>query len=190
MTGTNNAVNTPLSGVTGSSKFVGSTSPTLITPILGSATATSLAFSPTTGGIVGTTVADSAASGYVGEVISSTILAASAISLSNGVNANITSISLTAGDWDVYGNVYFICAGSTILLIAACTISTVSVTSNDSAYLFQTFPNPIAGNSTGIVAPTRRINISSTTTIYLVSGQTFSTSTLTGCGSIYARRMR
>ncbi len=39
---TNNAVNTSLSGQTGTVNFVGSTSPTLVTPILGVAAATSI----------------------------------------------------------------------------------------------------------------------------------------------------
>lgn len=39
---TNNAVNTSLSGQTGTGNFVGATTPTLVTPILGVATATSI----------------------------------------------------------------------------------------------------------------------------------------------------
>lgn len=39
---TNNAVNTSLSGQTGTGNFVGATSPTLITPVLGVATATTV----------------------------------------------------------------------------------------------------------------------------------------------------
>lgn len=41
---TNNAVNNGLSGATGSGSFVGSTSPTLVTPTLGVASATSIDF--------------------------------------------------------------------------------------------------------------------------------------------------
>lgn len=41
---TNNAVNTSLSGQTGTGSFVGSTSPTLVTPVLGAASATSINF--------------------------------------------------------------------------------------------------------------------------------------------------
>lgn len=44
---TNNAVNTTLSGQTGTGNFVGATSPTLITPILGVAAATSVNFGGT-----------------------------------------------------------------------------------------------------------------------------------------------
>jgi len=41
---TNNAVNTSLSGQTGTGNFVGANTPTLITPVLGAATATSVNF--------------------------------------------------------------------------------------------------------------------------------------------------
>lgn len=46
---TNNAVNVPLSGNTGTGNFVGSTSPTLVTPTLGAASATSLSVSNAAG---------------------------------------------------------------------------------------------------------------------------------------------
>lgn len=41
---TNNSVNSPLSGTTGTGNFVGANTPTLITPVLGAATATSINF--------------------------------------------------------------------------------------------------------------------------------------------------
>ncbi len=45
---TNNAVNTSLSGQTGTGTFVGATTPTLVTPVLGAATATSINFGGST----------------------------------------------------------------------------------------------------------------------------------------------
>ena len=54
---TNNAVNTSLSGQTGTGKFVGDTSPTFVTPILGtpqSGTLTSCTGLPLTTGVTGT----------------------------------------------------------------------------------------------------------------------------------------
>ena len=54
-------------------------------------------------GLAGVTTNSNAAAGIVGEYISSSIASGSAVSLTTGVSANVTSISLTAGDWEVYG---------------------------------------------------------------------------------------
>lgn len=182
---TNNAVNVGLSGSTGSVHFVGSTSPTFVTPTLGAATATSVTFSPTTGGIVGTATNDNAGSGFVGQVVSSVVAYASSISLSNGVDANITSISLSAGDWDIYGNANFAISG-----IAACYvwISATSATIPD-ASLFSQVTNASAVG-VGINAPFFRASLSTTTTIYLSVDASFGSGTVTACGGISARRAR
>lgn len=181
-----NGVNLGLSGATGTVHFVGSTSPTLVTPTLGAATATSVAFSPTTGGIIGTTVADNAGAGTVGEVISSTILSGSAISLTTVTAANITSISLTAGDWDVWGNGVIGASGTNI---TACStwISTTSATAPDSA--FQAVLT--LSSAEGFAATTyMRVNVSITTTVYLSAIATFGAGTAVANGNIFARRAR
>lgn len=183
---TNNAVNTSLSGQTGTVNFVGSTSPTLITPTLGAATATSVTFSPTTGGIIGTTTNDNAGAGKVGEFISSTIASGSATSLVTATAKNVTTISLTAGDWDVFGNVTFLAAGTTTS--AQAWISTTSATLPDSS-LASLWGSSANGTSQGLVCPYVRISIAGTTTVYL-SCQSAFTSTTTACGGIFARRAR
>lgn len=195
---TNNAVNVGLSGSTGTGNFVGATSPTLVTPILGAATATSLAFSPTTGGIIGTTAADSPTAGDVGEVLSAILLVGSAVSLTDLTAANITSISLTAGDWDVWGEIWFNAAGTTSTSSVAGAINTSSAT----------FPTvPAVGTSVACIAYATateasasvqqtlpiapcQINISGTTTIYLNARAGFITSTMSAYGKIMARRRR
>lgn len=186
---------------TGTGAPVLATSPALVTPTLGVATATSLAFSPTTNGIVGTTAGTVASASYVGEVVSSVVLVGSAVSLVNNIPKNVTSISLTAGDWDVWGDVLFIAGAATSVVIL---YSAVSQTSN-------TLPTagPISESLYTIVVPTAGvswvgaatgmpsapltpaiINVSSTTTIYLVAMATFSVSTLGAYGRIIARRRR
>ena len=191
-----NSVGNGLAGTTGSGNFVGSTSPTLVTPVLGAATSTSLAFSPTTGGIIGTTAADNAGAGKVGEFISSQILSSgSTISLTASTPANITSISLTAGDWDVWGNFHLTGGATTVLILAIGWISTTSATVPDSA--LTTYLNygasgttVFAVSSVGFDVPYTRINISGTTTVYLSVDALFSTSTCNAYGAIYARRVR
>lgn len=144
--------------------------------------------------IFGTATNDSAASGYIGEYISSNIAIGSAVSLTTTTTANITSISLTGGDWDVEGNVGFISASGTIgtVLIAAVSngvSATLPTSPAGGSYtqLSQTLP---ASVTQIMVTGRSRISLASTTTIYLVAQATFSVSTMTGYGFIGARRAR
>lgn len=152
-------------------------------------TTSSITFNPTTGGLVGTTTNDNAAAGKVGEVVSSNIPFASATSLTSPTAKNVTSISLTAGDWDVYGNIFFnpSIAASSFL----ATISTTSATFPDSSLYNQlSAATAIYTAANAISAPTQRISLSGTTTIYLVALAIFASGTCTACGNIYARRAR
>ena len=147
--------------------------------------ASSLTFSPTNQGIVGVTDASNAASGYVGELISSVILSGSAVSITSAVIYDLTSISLTAGDWDVYGNVS--AAGTVLASSIGVWISLSSVTVPDRA-LFNITTQTVNPNI-GLPAPYFRASVSTTTTIYLSAAATF-TGTGTSQGGLYARRIR
>ena len=149
--------------VTGTGSIVLNTSPTITTP-----------------NIVGVTNGSNAAAGSVGEVISSVIT--SGISISNYVSFNLTSIALTAGDWDVYGNLTPASSGGSLTQVTGW-CSTTSATL-PAAPLY----NTIITSGT-ISTPYFRANISSTTTVYL-SGSVGGTGTLTCTGQIYARRVR
>ncbi len=191
---TNNAVNTPLSGQTGTGNFVGATSPTLITPVLGVASATSLAFSSTSG-IIGTTTNNDAAAGSVGELISSTVLVGAAVSLTTTVSADITSISLTAGDWDVWGICNCTVGGSTTTSRVSGWISTTSATPptapNEGAYCYMDLSAAAnTGEPTYFYAGQKRISLAGTTTVYLSVNCAFATSTMGAFGFIGARRIR
>lgn len=178
---TNNAVNNSLSGQTGTGNFVGSTSPTLTTPNLG--TPTALVLTNATGDQVGTTTNDNAAAGHVGEFVSSVIAQASGVALTSTVVRDITSISLTAGDWDVYGNVSFLTGSFT---------QVEGWTNNASATLpdFSLFTQITStGTSQGLAVPFRRYSLASPTTIYLSASATFG-GVATAFGGIYARRAR
>ena len=134
--------------------------------------------------IQGTGIASSVSPGFVGEFVSSVIPVASAISLSTTVAANVTSISLTAGDWDVWGNLFFAVGG-------ACTanqgwISSTSATLPDNSLI--TLLQGTALTTQGVPVPQLRFLINTTTTIYLSARALFTTSTVTASGGIYARR--
>lgn len=140
-----------------------------------------------TGGVEirGTHTNDQANIGYVGEEIESVVLTGAPVSFTSGVTQDLTSISLTAGDWDVYSNIGF--TATTVTFLQGW-VNTTSNSAPDSAY--QTVCSPLAtGTRLNLVIPTRRLLLSTTTTIYL-SGGASSTGTLTGYGYIWARRAR
>lgn len=160
---------------------------------LPSFTTNTITFSPTTAGIVGTTTNDNTAAGNVGQYISSSVLAGSAVSLTTATAANVTSISLTAGDWDVRGMVAFIPGAGTTSTIQYAAISTTSATlptigaENNFSGLAITF----AGSQFSVqnVGP-MRLSLSGTTTVYLIAQANFAVSTMSAYGFIGARRVR
>jgi len=190
---TNNIVNTSLSGQTGTGSFVGSTSPTLVTPTLGAANATSISFSSTTG-IVGTTTNNNAAAGSVGELISSSV-ATPGTSLTSTVSADVTSILLTAGDWDVWGIVNCAVGGTTTTSRVSGWISSTSATPptapNNGAYAYMDLSAAAnTGEPTYFYVGQIRFSISGNTTVYLSANCVFAVSTMSAFGFIGARRVR
>lgn len=146
----------------------------------------------TTSGLVGTTLGDNAQAGSVGEYVSANLVAGSAIPLTTGTAFNITSISLTAGDWDVWGSLCFTPSGAGVVVWLG-SISTTSATfpnqPNNGAYI--SVP-AVPSTSIAPTLPTgmTRLNLSSTTIVYLVAQSTFSVATQTAYGFIGARRIR
>lgn len=155
-----------------------------------------LTFSPTTAGIVGTTTNDATSAGNVGQITSSVIADASKFGISNNTATNVTSISLTAGDWDVWGNVEVVSASTTVLNSVLGWISSTSASLPDASLInFTQFGSTgISNVGTGVVCsvtpPSQRFSLSGTTTIYLSAFTTFTTSTMSVEGGIYARRRR
>jgi hypothetical protein len=185
---TQNGLNLILSGSTGTGNFVGANTPTLITPNLGVANATSLAFSPSTNGIIGTTTNNNAASGNVGEFFESIISGASSISLTTATPANITSFSLPAGDWDIHGTISITSSGNLLTIAAGWTSLSSATVPDISLYNFLTDSTPFT--HWGSNAPYLRVSIATSTTVYLSCSATFGSGTVTACGGIFARRVR
>lgn len=176
------------------------TSPIFTTPNIGTATGSVSGNAGTvTNGVyttnspsvmTGVTDASSAAAGKPGEVISASRAVAAAISLTSGTALTVTFISLTAGDWDIYGSVYFLPAGSTVISLIAPGTSLVDNTLGAEDHYFQDKSTNTAGGTMHYPAPYRRLNVSGTTVVYLIAFASFSVSTCTVAGYISARRMR
>jgi hypothetical protein len=112
----------------------------------------------------------------------------SAGSLTSGVTKNITSITLSAGTWDVSGNIGMSLVGTTSTLGASNFITGTSITSNaiDSGNTFLNTPI-IVTTGTGninLLAPTRRLTLASSTTVYLIVQATFSAGTVAAQGTL------
>jgi hypothetical protein len=166
-----------LTDETGTGAAVFATSPTITTP-----------------NVVGTVAADSAAAGSIGEYIESILAVGSATALTTATAKTVTSISLTAGDWDLTGVVYFSTAASTSVTNTIAGFSTTTNTLDTTAgrFAIHTFPALVPGNLTGMseTLPRYRFNVSGTTTIYLIGYSTFTVSTNAAWGMISARRVR
>lgn len=144
------------------------------------------------GGVVGVTGASNAAAGQVGEYISSTILQGSAVAIADTTQVNITSISLTAGDWDVWGNVVLLQTGGTNMMTIRGWVSTVSASlpaspnAGGMAQLVGTFSPNVQILPVGMM----RLSLASTTTVYLTGEIDLNGGTGSGWGFIGARRVR
>lgn len=144
--------------------------------------------------IYGTQTNNSPAPGYVGEVISSNIASGSAVSLVSGTSKNITSISLTAGDWDVWGTVCFTANALTTATVFEGGINTTTNTLPTAPGAGAYFQESLSVGA-GATEPCHAVGvtqqlISSTTPVYLVANSTFSVNTMNAYGFIAARRMR
>lgn len=142
----------------------------------------------------GTTTNDAASAGNVGEFISASVVAGSAVALTNAINANVTSISLTAGDWDVSALLGINGNAATTISYIYGYISNTSATSDSTPGRFIGCA-PVS-SSLAIVGQLNyshtgtRISLSATTTIYLVAQVGFAVNTLGAFGILHARRAR
>jgi hypothetical protein len=139
--------------------------------------------------IVGVTNNSSAAAGSVGEIISSVVSGGASLSLSNAVSQDITTISLTAGDWDVWGNVNASSSSASTISFFGWVSNASATIPDESVYsLISSATNSLG--SLSMTVPMLRFALSGTTTIYLSTNVSFGSGTVGGCGGIYARRIR
>jgi hypothetical protein len=147
---------------------------------------------PTTGmAIVGTNTNNSAASGQVGEYVESVVTTFTNFPTSLAYG-DLTSISLTAGDWDVTA-CYDSQNNSAVVTYVEIGIST---TTGNSTTGLQFGSNrfedsgPIAASDRSMMVPAFRVSLASTTTVYLKFMSSYTTATPQARGRISARRMR
>lgn len=145
--------------------------------------------------VLGTTTNDSAAAGYLGEYVEALVAAGSAVALSTGTPKTVTSISLTAGDWDVTGVISYTGNAATTTRYSISGVSTTNNTLGANG-TFSTVVYALAGSAVfslidpGTNVPTQRLSLSGTTTVYLIATLDFAVNTAAAYGAIRARRIR
>ena len=154
----------------------------------------STGFTPSqTNGIVGTTTNNSANAGSVGELVEQNIASGSAVALTTTTATNIASISLTAGDWDVWGETCTNNPGTSTISYIFNAINTTSATlptaPNGGAMALAQYTYP-AGANNYLYTGMKRLSLSATTTVYLIGYVVFGVSTMGMYGYIGARRRR
>jgi hypothetical protein len=118
------------------------------------------AFTPsTTAGIVGTKIGDSPAAGSVGEIIQASL---GLTAMTSGTQQNLVGITLTPGDWIIYGAGQLACTGTGI------TEGYLNVTGGNQSLIY------LAAASADLsywAAPTYPLfeNVTSNTTVYVVA---------------------
>lgn len=133
--------------------------------------------------------------GQLGEYLSTTLASGSAIGLTNNTAADIATISLSPGDWDVWINAHFSGNVATTAGYLQASISATSATIDKTPGMYGEFSpggtTVFAGGATpAFIAGPARISLASTKTYYFVALAGFAVSTAAAFGIIQARRCR
>ena len=140
---------------------------------------------------IGTATNDSAAAGYVGEHILSQNTTGT--SLTQNVVTNITSITLSAGDWDVSGSVNLTCTttnNTTFTLQGGITTTSATLGALDTYSQIMVHAGVSASQTQIFASPQIRLSLATSTTVYLIGFGNGGLSAITGRGTIRARRVR
>jgi hypothetical protein len=139
-------------------------------------------------GIKGVVDGSNAAAGQIGEYISAA--QPTGQTLTSGTGLNLTSISLTAGDWNIDAVVtYNMSAGGTTYADTWINPPNTLVASAPGYAAVGSSNGTLGGPLTLNVAPTR-LSITTTTTVNLTVRASFTGPTVTAAGTLYARRVR
>lgn len=144
--------------------------------------------------IIGAVNGTAAPAGAVGEYVLTTVAVGSAVALTTATPANVGSVSLTAGDWTLEGNINFTAASATVangsLWVGSINVTSATISTDGAEVQL----NPGASTTTsfkdGVSIPQKRVSLTATTTIYLVAEATFTAGTVGAYGKISARRVR
>jgi hypothetical protein len=136
--------------------------------------------------LIGVTDGSNAAAGQVGEFLSTSF---TGIALASGQQGSCSSLNLSPGDWEVWGNAWIATLSGTSASYFAVNVGSVVSSVTPPATIISLGAGSLGVNS-GLEAPRRRFNVTATTIVYLGVDVIYSSGTMTVSGNQYARRMR
>ena len=155
--------------------------------------------------VTGVISGSDAATGVVGEYLQANRLRSAASSLTTATDLSVTSLTLTAGDWDVTASCGFTNSGAT-MTESQCGLSqtdntqpaddTLAVVTPVADTLAEEFKMETAFDGTAtsvdvVMTVSRyRVSLSISDTLFLVNTAVFGAGTSSGYGQIRARRIR
>jgi hypothetical protein len=148
------------------------------------------------GQLPGTDTNDNANAGNLGEYIASQVALANAVNLTSATPTDITSIQLSAGDWDVWGSIATAPDASSTTSAINGWINSESATDplspNGGCYCNLPDQSIAAGDSVTLPLGMMRVEVplGSTQQMFLTANVTFAISTLGAYGILAARRAR
>ena len=138
--------------------------------------------------IAGVTNGSNAAAGQVGEYITASRL--TNLSMTNNTPVNITTLALTAGDWDVAGNVSGAWSAGGGNLITAINLTSASIVTPGYDSFGEIGLSVANLAAASVPAGPTRISLAAPATVYLVGQTNFVSGTCTVQGTLRARRIR
>ncbi len=143
------------------------------------------------GGILGRVDGVAAAIGTVGEILETEVLVGAAVSLVTGTAKSVASLSLTAGQWNIYGVIRFLANGATTIDYVGGSTSIVDNTLGaDADTVLSAAGGVVTAVDLGVVVPAKPVNNNAGVTYFLVAQAGFGVNTLKAYGKIWAIRVR
>lgn len=144
--------------------------------------------------IKGVTNGSVAQAGYLGEFKQALVPVGSAVSLTTVTPANVASLVLTPGDWDVTGNINITATGATTaagaLQVGGIGTTTAAIPTNGTEVQEYSTALTTTNFKNSITIPPQQFSVTTNTTVYMVMECTFTAGTIGAYGALSARRLR
>lgn len=137
----------------------------------------------------GTTLANNAPAGCVGEEKEVLVAEGAGVALTDSTPATVMSLLLTPGDWDIEGNINFVMTNTTLTLLSGGIRNTATIPT-DGSQAYSGLRLTTTSTKSSIAITRKRISIAAGDTYNLVAQANFSAGSVAASGVLTARRVR